>query len=343
MSAKNDDDVGLVTYSRRCVPFKRLPRWIQSKKTFPRVRVDSKGKIEDDGFGMLQVDFANAYVGGGVIGRGCVQEEILFLIYPELILSRLFTERLGDNECLVVSGHERFNAYSGYADDFRFDGDFHDPTPFDVTSRHRRTQTVAIDALMFHEGNRKWQYKRDKVERELNKAFVGFIVNEEDEDESLAPVAVATGNWGCGAFGGDPRLKFLIQLMAAAEACRDLAYFTFGDEILRDDVFKMAEELRRKKINVGDLFNLIRAFSQQSENKDLFGFIADTLSYGAETDDEETDGENRLTRALSNLIDEDGEKDENVRVDADGEAERNVDSRKNDSKLRSITEYFSPT
>jgi len=51
-----------------------------------------------------QVDFANKLVGGGVLGRGCVQEEIRFLGFTEMIVSRLFTEELLDNECLVVSG-----------------------------------------------------------------------------------------------------------------------------------------------------------------------------------------------------------------------------------------------
>ena len=50
------------------------------------------------------MDFANKFIGGGVLGRGCVQEEIRFLICPELILSRLFTEVLDDNECLIVKG-----------------------------------------------------------------------------------------------------------------------------------------------------------------------------------------------------------------------------------------------
>jgi len=51
-----------------------------------------------------QVDFANKMVGGGVLGRGCVQEEIMFLAFTELLVSRLFTEELGDHECLVVTG-----------------------------------------------------------------------------------------------------------------------------------------------------------------------------------------------------------------------------------------------
>lgn len=51
-----------------------------------------------------QVDFANKYIGGGVLGSGLVQEEILFLMSPELIVSRLFTEKLDDNECLRITG-----------------------------------------------------------------------------------------------------------------------------------------------------------------------------------------------------------------------------------------------
>lgn len=50
------------------------------------------------------MDFANKFVGGGVIGSGLVQEEIRFLINPELIVSRLFTEALDDDECLVITG-----------------------------------------------------------------------------------------------------------------------------------------------------------------------------------------------------------------------------------------------
>ena len=39
-----------------------------------------------------------------MLGHGCVQEEILFVIYPELIISRLFTERLDDNDALLITG-----------------------------------------------------------------------------------------------------------------------------------------------------------------------------------------------------------------------------------------------
>lgn len=53
---------------------------------------------------MLQVDFANKYMGGGVLGMGAVQEEIRFLICPEMIVTRLFTECLEKNESLIMKG-----------------------------------------------------------------------------------------------------------------------------------------------------------------------------------------------------------------------------------------------
>ena len=53
----------------------------------------------------FQVDFANKYIGGGALSSGLVQEEIRFLICPELIVSRLFTEVLDNHECLIMTGN----------------------------------------------------------------------------------------------------------------------------------------------------------------------------------------------------------------------------------------------
>ena len=52
---------------------------------------------------------------------------------------------------------------------------------------------------------------------------------EEPVDDPVKPIA--TGNWGCGAFGGDPQLKSLIQWLAASQAgCPAVYYYTFGDK-----------------------------------------------------------------------------------------------------------------
>ena len=52
---------------------------------------------------------------GGVLGHGAVQEEIRFMICPELLISCLLCEKLGDRECVVIKGAERFSNYSGYS------------------------------------------------------------------------------------------------------------------------------------------------------------------------------------------------------------------------------------
>jgi poly(ADP-ribose) glycohydrolase len=40
---------------------------------------------------------------------------------------------------------------------------------------------------------------------------------------------LSTGKWGCGAFGGDVQLKFLIQWMAATMTDKEIIFHTFND------------------------------------------------------------------------------------------------------------------
>ena len=115
------------------------------------------------------MDFANKFVGGGVLGWGCVQEEIRFITSPELIVSMLFMERLDDRDAMIVTGCERYCSSRGYADSFRFEGDFNDQTPRDSWGR-RYTEVVAIDAQPFNY-KRLDQYKYNWLEREVCKVW----------------------------------------------------------------------------------------------------------------------------------------------------------------------------
>uniref|UniRef100_A0A8C2HSY8 poly(ADP-ribose) glycohydrolase n=1 Tax=Cyprinus carpio TaxID=7962 RepID=A0A8C2HSY8_CYPCA len=190
---------GLVTFTRQSLSV--FPKWESSKKQLTSLHITCKGTIEDEGYGMLQVDFANRLVGGGLTGMGLVQEEIRFLINPELIISRLFTEALDSDECLIITGTEQYSKYSGYAESFKWKANHKDEIPRDGWQQ-RCTEIVAMDALRYR--NFMEQFQPEKMSRELNKAYCSFM-RPSANPENLS--AVATGNWGCGAFGGDTRLK----------------------------------------------------------------------------------------------------------------------------------------
>ncbi|KAM6997259.1 poly(ADP-ribose) glycohydrolase [Tautogolabrus adspersus] len=275
---------GLVTFTRQTLP--NPPNWESSQTQLTRLHITCKGTIEDDGYGMLQVDFANRFVGGGVTGHGLVQEEIRFLINPELIISRLFTEALEANECLIITGTEQYSKYSGYAESYEWKESCKDETPRDDWQRIC-TEIVAIDALKFRHFLE--QFLPEKMTRELNKAYCGFF-RKNTNTKHLS--AVATGNWGCGAFGGDTRLKALIQLMAAAEAGRDVAYFTFGDAQLMRDVHKIHTFLTERLVTVGRLYTLLNQYSSvvckncrtPRPDVSLYSYIHDKISSPATAD-----------------------------------------------------------
>ncbi|KAK9884772.1 hypothetical protein WA026_009002 [Henosepilachna vigintioctopunctata] len=259
---------GVVTFERIYLPKRNISRWdvLQNNLGNTRVHIASNGTIEDDGLGFLQVDFANKNIGGGVMSYGCVQEEIRFVICPELLISRLFVEQLGDTEAVIIRGIERFSRYTGYGESFRWDGNFIDETPLDNFGR-RQTALTVIDATPFF--NSYQQYYPAAVLRELCKAYVGFYSPVID---NLAPVA--TGNWGCGAFGGDAKLKILIQLMACNSTQRDLVYYTFGDEELQETFYNMYMFIATNQITTSELWRTFCKFVAAKLPADqLYSFI----------------------------------------------------------------------
>ncbi|XP_050982496.1 poly(ADP-ribose) glycohydrolase [Labeo rohita] len=289
---------GLITFTRQSLS--SFPKWESSKTQLTRLHITCKGTIEDEGYGMLQVDFANRMVGGGVTGMGLVQEEIRFIINPELIVSRLFTEALDYNECLIITGTEQYSKYSGYAESFKWEDSYKDEIPRDGWQR-RCTEIVAMDALKYR--NCMEQFQFEKMTRELNKAYCGFM-RHTPNPENLS--AVATGNWGCGAFGGDTRLKALLQLMAASEAGRDVAYFTFGDEVLMRDVHAMHKFLKDKCVTVGTLYVYLKQYSNevyskhlQRPNISLYGYIYDKVNTNTDPEPSPCPSDSNLTTTPS--------------------------------------------
>ena len=263
---------GTITFTRQVC--RDPPQWDKCTAKLTKLHITSEGTIEDNGHGMLQVDFANCRVGGGVLGSGCVQEEIRFLLCPELILSRLFTEELQDNESLIITGAEQFSSYRGYGSTFEWAGTYSDDITRDRWGR-KETYLVAMDALVVQ--NRSAQFKLGFMRREVNKAYCSF--SSSGSTPCGHPMAIATGNWGCGAFGGDKRLKALLQWLAASAAGRDVVYFTFGDVSLQEDMHILQQQLIDRQVTVGAVWQLLVTYHRQTPCSPLYKFLLDKLSY----------------------------------------------------------------
>ena len=197
------------------------------------VTIDDAARIEDVGGGALHADFANRRLGGGVLGGGCVQEEIRFgLASPELLAGLLVARApMADHEAVVLCGTERVSCYRGYGRRVAWAGPAHDATPR-APDGSLASAVVAVDALPVP-GAPEAQFARAWLARDLAKACAGFSFAYAP-DHPLAGLAardVATGKWGCGVFGGDPELKFLLQWLAVSAGApgRTLVFCTFAD------------------------------------------------------------------------------------------------------------------
>ena len=73
-------------------------------------------------------------------------------------------------------------------------------------------------------------------------------------------MAVATGNWGCGAFGGEPHLKALLQWMAASVAKRDVVYFTFDKQELQEELNTIHNLVLSNKVTVSQMWSMLNQY-----------------------------------------------------------------------------------
>lgn len=94
------------------------------------------------------------------------------------------------------------------------------------------------------------RYAIEEICRIVQTAYTAFVAARL-ESRRLAgapvPVAIHTGFWGCGAFGGNRILMTLLQILAAGLAGVDvLVYFTSDDEGRKD--FSSASSLLREQL-----------------------------------------------------------------------------------------------
>ncbi len=170
---------------------------------------------------------------------------------------------MNDCESILITGTDQFSLYKGYARDFTYTGSCYDPTKC-------RVSIVAMDATRC--SGSVAQFEKRGILRELNKAYCGFthrVAGDDPGARTLAPVA--TGNWGCGAFGGDKRLKTFIQWLAASRAGRAVKYYTFNDTELCQKQREITERILHQGMTVGDLYRLLVS---DNKKKDVFEYLS---------------------------------------------------------------------
>jgi poly(ADP-ribose) glycohydrolase len=260
--------------------------WTTQSSVLSNLTLKHAGCIEDSA-DSYSVDFANKALGGGVLGGGALQEEIMFLAMPELLVSRMVCEVMGEREAVVVCGVRKYGRYKGYGDMLSWQGVEDESVGEDSCGRAGRC-VVAVDALRFGERDKIEQFDIGFVLRELNKAYIGFQGDSWEVSKRGKKKSVATGKWGCGAFKGNPQLKFFLQWMAASANGRDMIFYTFRDSsaneseeskgsddehayfalIRRDDGLENLENVIRKVKGktVGEIFTLLMDFEDYFYN-----------------------------------------------------------------------------
>ena len=224
--------------------------WEESEKPLCKV-VIADGSLEDSSAD-VHAEFANAFIGGGVMTGDFAMEEILFLVKPELMVAMALQNRMADTEAIRVSGALQYSLVSGYGSSFEFAGGY------DSRRAGPPPKVCAIDAIR---GGGP-AMSEAALRRDMNKARIAFDGAQ----------AIATGHWGCGAFGNNHDLMFLKQWLAASEAgAATMQYYDF-DRRQSHNVVPLSRKLRH--LSVGQLWAFVREITGDLQPANMSVFCA---------------------------------------------------------------------
>lgn len=290
---------GTVTFCRVALEPTSVPDFSTSSVRMVPLVPHATGSI-DDAQHCLHVDFANEYLGGGVLFSGAVQEEIRFSVSPECLAALPLCPSMLRREAILLAGTEVFSKVTGYSRSLLFAGPHEDRTPrirdlpasddalasaygaasslsaapssgaADETREDPNTILsciVAIDALPFASRQLLPQLEKATFDRDLVKAFVGFSVSASESSYSRFP-NVSTGKWGCGAFNGQIAIKILQQWLAASQAGRGLEFYLFDSAHLAPTLSRLSAELTAVEASVGGVYRTVEAFRSRLQHKD---------------------------------------------------------------------------
>eukprot|EP01083_Nonionella_stella_P089622 250122_1 len=249
-----------------CLEYKSL---VHNETVLCDFVVSEEGCIEDQS-GQLHADFANQYIGGGVLEGGNVQEEIRFTVNVECVISKwLCPLPMRHNEAIIILGSQQFFDYSGYGSRFSFNGYRNNETEMffceDKKDRLGSSVIVGIDALYLWAP--KSQIETNFMMREIAKSFVGYSISNQNIGHKMD--VVSTGNWGCGIFRGDPQLKAMLQWISITLSNRSVAYYTFNDRrVANGQLTEFIKDFSAKQITIGSIWKVLTNTDIQQRYKD---------------------------------------------------------------------------
>ncbi|KAJ4809589.1 Poly (ADP-ribose) glycohydrolase family protein [Rhynchospora pubera] len=252
-------------------------------------RIFTSGSIEDQSHDALEVVFSNESFGGNSLYMGCVQEQIRFMINPELVGGMLFMTSMDNNEAIEVVGVERYTQYTGEVNKafVGFMGSKYESNNIDNLQESKtppadgKTASTCKSASNEKANGAENQNEQgngnENVLADDKAAITCNSISDENANEhekqngqeningnengsgnenvnANADVGIATGNWGCGVFGGNPQIKCMIQWIAASQGI---------------------EWILNKKWNVGNLWiKVVDYSSKKLEGKTTENFFS---------------------------------------------------------------------
>ncbi|BFU25162.1 Poly(ADP-ribose) glycohydrolase, putative [Entamoeba histolytica HM-1:IMSS-B] len=223
-----------------------------NKKIIPGDVDNIHGIMEINETENLKADFANKYIGGGVLHGGCVQEEIMFMECPEMFISMITNPVMDDQTTILFKNIIRYVKIKGYGRGIQFNKEFEHLTSNNI---------VALDALVAYI-NPKEQYNEQQTLRELNKIFSGVeCLSEEDH---LIPFI--SGKWGCGVFGGDWRYKYILQTIICSYVERPFIFTSFHDNEAQSEIEQFKRKIENDNPSISDFIQWLVSFCSNHEN-----------------------------------------------------------------------------
>ncbi|XP_020289730.1 uncharacterized protein LOC109857629 isoform X2 [Pseudomyrmex gracilis] len=159
---------GCLIISRQVMTSKQwltIEDWLESNTPLCQLTIRHEGRLEriEAESKVLQVCFANAKIGGGVLDGDVTQETVHVATHPEMLAAMLSVEALEDNEVLIIEGVRHMSRIN-------------DPRHKAIFEGILKPNVVTVCCIDPEDYSRLplTQFEEDNILREMNKSLLGF-------------------------------------------------------------------------------------------------------------------------------------------------------------------------